>query len=994
MYPPRMQTPNANQLAAITHPPAPLMIIAGAGTGKTFTLIQRIVHLIQHDQINPETILVITYTEKAAQELQMRVVEAVGSQAQVLNVSTFHAFCYRVVCEHPSISGQPPTLMDEGDAIFLLLKHFDEFLPFHSRLIPQDPVKAVTKCFLPFFNRLRDELIDPQAQDVHQVAQSFDDPELEAQFRDLMRIYPLFQAWKQEENRVDYGDMILRCHQLLTEDHTFLEQQHQQYQHFIVDEFQDNNFALNDVMGLLVGKRGSITVVGDVDQVVYSFRGASVANIKDFQARYHSFKNYREINLVTNYRSTQQILDVANHVIQHNTNHVEKWLLAAENNSSGPLPEVWWGERSPQLHWITQKIQSFLKKGEATFSDIAILCRTRDQVKTVAQHLRKARLPVQVYLTGFFQIPVIRDLMAWCHVIVGGAHQESALYRLLQRNVAPTLFHKITTQLQKGEILPQLVSICDNSNEHGHLKKLLHHIQVLKDHTAKLTAGEVVVEICELTGLLRPYLKRYEFHDRLALLNAGEFIDRAQTFSRRYRDHNRLHDFVEYMDILQPSGTIPTHYPSNQESRTAILVQTIHGVKGGEFPVVIIPFNRTGSFPLNYKPSPYLDVPPPTLRSKTSEQPLSQKEFHLEEERRLFYVAVTRAQKQLFLLAPKKATSTFMKEIPSNCIEEFEMPTQDIKTTPTTYPSLKSHFEQRLLYALGENQYEKVHEFTMILERLTAMERGQPIQWGNEPWEQELKKHLPEKLERTALYPLRLSTSAAETYRECPLKYQLAHIDRIPEAISKPQLVFGTIIHRVLEEFHKPDQPQTEEHLLALLETYWEPEAFDYRAREIEFKRQGEEILRRYFTHFQKNPPKVKARELRFSFEIDQVTITGKIDRVDEGDHGYQIVDYKTGKTRTRAKNNLQLAIYCLYFYLHPETPFGGLPEAATLYYLRSENDPRDTHQFSPKDLEAFREKIKKVRDGIWNHKFDPKKGFHCDWCDYKKLLCPAWEEE
>ncbi|MFQ6606680.1 MAG: ATP-dependent helicase [Fidelibacterota bacterium] len=994
MYPRVTPTPNANQLAAITHPPAPLMIIAGAGTGKTFTLIQRIVHLIQHYHIDPETILVITYTEKAAQELHMRVMEAVGSQAQALNVSTFHAFCYRVVCEHPSINSQPPTLMDEGDAIFLLLNHFDDLLPFQSRLIPQDPVKAVTKCFLPFFNRLRDELIDPQSQDIDQVAQEFQDPELEAQFRDLMRIYPFFQRWKQEENRVDYGDMILRCHQLLTQDRPFLEQQRHQYQHIIVDEFQDNNFALNAIVGLLVGQHGSVTVVGDVDQVVYSFRGASVANIKDFETRYHSFANYREIDLVTNYRSTQPILDVANHVIQHNTNHIKKWLTAAENVQSGSLPEIWWGERPQQLQWITHKIKSLLKAGVATFADIAILCRTREQVTIVARHLREARLPVQVYLTGFFQIPVIRDLLAWCHVIAGGPHQEGALYRLLNKNLESSLAHKITAQLQRGDMFPQLIAISSHSKEYAPLEKLLNLIQLLRDHTAKLTAGEMVVEICEYTGLLKPYLKRYEFQDRVALLNAGEFINRAQTFSLRYQDQNRLQDFVEYIDILQPSGTIPTLYPSNGQDRAAILVQTIHGVKGGEFPIVIIPFNRSGSFPLNYRPSPYLDTPLSAWRPQVGEDCLSDKEFYREEERRLFYVAVTRAQKQLFLLTPKKATSPFIKEIPVNCIEEFEMPTQDTETQSTNSPSVRSHFEQRLLQALGENQFEKVREYTRILERLTTLERGQTVQWGNEPWEQELQKRLPEKLERTTPYPLRLSTSAAETYLECPLKYQLAHIDRIPEAISKPQLVFGTIIHRVLEEFHNPDQPQTEKQLLELLEIYWKPEAFDYRAREIEFKRQGEELLRRYFAHFQEAPPRVKARELRFTFEVDQVTITGKIDRIDESDHGYRIVDYKTGKTRTSAKKNLQLAIYCLYLYLNPETPFGGLPEAATLYYLRLEDKPQDTHQFLPEDLEGTREKIKKIRDGIWNQEFNPRKGFHCDWCDYKKLLCPAWEED
>ncbi len=235
-----------SQESAIIHQPAPLMILAGAGTGKTTTLIQRIIYLIQHHKADPQSILAITYTEKAARELKERIVSVIGQRAEKMTVSTFHAFCFNLVKDFKQ-SGSNPILM------------------------------------IPFFNRTRDELLEPYEKPSDLDSQ---DAEICAQLSDLKRIYPIFQQWKKEMNVVDYGDMILTAFGFLNSDLSILQKVQEQFQHIIIDEFQDNNFALNAVSSLIAKRHQQITVVGDEDQVIYSFRGASIHNIHLFEVFY------------------------------------------------------------------------------------------------------------------------------------------------------------------------------------------------------------------------------------------------------------------------------------------------------------------------------------------------------------------------------------------------------------------------------------------------------------------------------------------------------------------------------------------------------------------------------------------------------------------------------------------------------------------------------------------------------------------------------------
>lgn len=990
---------NLNQHNAIVHPSAPLMILAGAGTGKTSTLIHRIIYMIEQLKISPASILTITFTEKAANELKDRIIREVGQKAESMTVSTFHAFCYSIVKQFAYPKNSPPRLMEEGDALFLLLNQFDKLAPFESTEFPLDPVKAVASSFIPFFNRVRDELLDLTSLSNPPEDEHIFTPEILAQLNDLKRIYPIFQHLKKEQNRVDYGDMILHCFELMQADSTLVKHLAQQYKHIIVDEFQDNNFALNEVIGKIADNHGSITVVGDEDQIIYSFRGASGYNIKNFRQRYHNHKNYLEISLEENFRSHLQILEVANNVIQKNTGRIEK-VLKPFKGRTGPIPEIWWGNKTEQNAFVPEKINELIQAGAFTYQDMAILCRTRNQVKEMAGVLKRAHLPVLAYLTEYFQIPVIRDLLAWCHLISESKYADTALYRVFKKYLSGKSLYSLFKQFDKRDTTPRLDLI------HAQMKSLPEEIQHnlelplelikrLKQDNHKKPAGEMVWEICEKNRIFRPLINRDELNDQISMLNLGDFIQRAQSFTKGHEEDPSLRAFTYYMDTLQNAASVQTQYPVLNHHRSGILVQTIHGVKGGEFPVVFLPYNQTGSFPLNYRPSANIDQPPDVWLAYSQTNNLTSKEQHYQEERRLFYVGVTRTQERLFILAPKKRTSQFVKkDLSTSLTQEFTMESVDQNHAPPTFGEVRQRYEIRLTNALAMDQFEKAQDILLGIKRIAALERNDEVIWETAAWEIELKQALSPEFVPDPKKRLFLSASSLETYTQCPLKFRFGNVDKIPETASKPQLTFGNIIHRVLEQFHDEDTPQTEERLLQLLEDYWDSEGFDYLAREEKFKQQGVELLKRYIQFITANPPNIAARELSFSFEIEDITIRGKIDRIDHGDHGFRVLDYKTSKTSSPAKKSLQLGVYSLYLNQAKDVKFGGLPESAGLFFLREENDPLKTHTFNHEELLEIRNKILEVGDGIRKGNYSAKKGFHCTWCDYKTLLCPAWEIE
>ncbi len=978
-------TPNKQQRKAIEHPPSPLMILAGAGTGKTFTLEHRIVYLINHYHVDPANILTITYTEKAARELKERILKKTGRTSHVMTVCTFHSFCYQLLRDYSS--DQLPQLLEESEAIHMLLERFDELGPFHSDEFALNPAKAVIDSFIPFFNRSRDELVNVAEKSTPDINNSIFKAETVAQINDLKRIFPIFQQWKREMNVVDYGDMILLAYNLLKDNRPVLKKVQHQFQHIVVDEFQDNNFALNEIIGLIAKEHRQITVVGDEDQVIYSFRGANSYNISAFKERFGG----EPIALEENFRSSQPILDIANESIKHNTERTETNLFAL-NGSYGLMPKIFWGEKFEQLDFLANEISELIDQGN-DFHSIAVLCRTHGQVNTVANTLLKSGIPVQAPIPSYFSIPTLLDLNAWCQVIAGGKYQDNALFRLIKKNANEETAHLIFNMWQRRNETPRLQLIKEDDHiltEFPAIVSLIDQIAAFQQILQKRSAGEMVWDICEKAQLLRKHANRYSLDDRLAMLNVGDFLKRAQSFSQRNPEDHGLAAFNLYIEAIMVSGGLQTIVPSEYNKLIGIRVSTVHSVKGGEFPIIFLPFQRSGSFPLNFRSNVMISRPPDEWLAYEQSAKNTPKDHHYEEERRLFYVAVTRAKEKLYILAPPKATSKFIKELPEKIMEKTVM--LDEKKAKQSYSNLRIKYEQKIQKALANEQFEYVRNLASALETIKLSEKNEAIDLGSSDWEQELTQELEQDFEPPVSEKLYLSASAIETFEQCPLKFRFGRIDGIPQTASKPQLLFGIIIHSVLQQFHEPGQELSEERILELLENEWKKGEFDYTVREEKFYEQGQEMLVRYAKSIQDNPPNVIAREERFSFELKDITINGAIDRIDKNENGIHIIDYKTSKTASPAKSNLQLAIYSMFLHQSESEAFGGLPASASLMFLRDDEKPIKAHSFTHEELDKTEEKIKNVASGIRKKEFEAKTGRHCDWCDYKHLICPAWE--
>ena len=983
-------SPNRKQRLAIEHPPSPLMILAGAGTGKTFTLENRIVYLIEYYKVEPKHILAITYTEKAAQELKSRVIEKVGPIAHSMTVNTFHALCYKILTEHKGHSLQ---LLEESEAIHLFINQYDELGPFESDEFALNPYKAINESFIPFFNRMRDELIDIEKMGLPRSSEEGPiTTEIVNQLKDLKRIFPLFQSWKKEINVIDYGDMIYSAYHILSSNNKVLSNTQDTYRHIIVDEFQDNNFALNEIVDLIAGKRQFITVVGDDDQVIYSFRGANNYNISAFRERYGKHKNYKSISLENNYRSNQKILDLANESIKNNSNRIDK-ILISKKESTNEKPVIFWGDKGQQIEFLLREIID-LNEGGRKFNEIAILCRTHSQASVIIQRLKQSGIPTSPKYMGLLHSSRVKDIISWCQLISEGSFQDSAIYRLIERICGYQLTNKIFSKFNPFDSTPRFKLIVNDSKlrkEHLKLDKVLSSIQKLKAIAHKRSASEIVWDIAENLNALRPHAKQYLMDDHYELLNVGDFLKRAQNFTHRNRDNDTISAFNNYLETILHSGGISSITPTVYRQQNSVIVNTVHGVKGGEFPIVFIPFLRSASFPLNFRNSMRVNSPPDEWLHPDDKKLLTPKEQHINEERRLFYVATTRAKEKLYLLAPKKATSIFIKELSNKLMEDQEMSIKN--TNINSHSNLKVKYEDKLQKALMREAYEKVNQYSLALELIHNHEKGLKVEIGNSKWEEELKIDLGQNFQPPVPERINLSASAIETYENCPLKFRLGRIDGIPQSAKKPELTFGNIIHKVLQRFHEKGKELSRKRILRLLEEEWMPNEFDYAVREEKFKEQGIEILKRYQKIIDINHPEVLRTEESFSFEIGPVTIRGAIDRIDKTTEGIEILDYKTSKSSTQAKSNLQLAIYSMYLEQSNDNEIKGLPASSSLYFLRDQEKPLRSHSFTKEEIYTTKEKILDVANNIRKKEFSAKTGKHCDWCDYKKLVCPSWEQ-
>lgn len=961
---------NPQQKEAVKHDKGPLLIIAGAGTGKTLVITERIKHLVSKEIVKPQEVLALTFTDKAAQEMEERVDVAMPYGYTQMWISTFHSFCDRVLRQEALHIGLDPRyhLMTEAETIrFLRDKLFDFELHYFRPL--GNPTKFVG-ALVQHFSRLKDEDISPseylkwvKKQKTKRKKQKEERQEAE-KWEELARAFRKYEELKVKEGVMDFADLISNTVRLFRQRPNVLRQYRKQFKYVLVDEFQDTNIAQYELIKLLAppGKKANLTVTGDDFQSIYKFRGAAVSNILYFMKDY---KDAKSVVLTRNYRSTQTILDHAYRLIQENNPDtleiklgIDKDLKSTKNPSGGPEVEFIHADRvENEADLVVKKTLELLEKEKREFSDFAILVRANNHSEPFARSLARAGVPYQFLGPGqLFRQAEVKDIIAYLKVLYD-LEDSVAFYRVLTMEhfdipardlVAITGYarrHNLTL-FEAAEKVDEIFTAKETKKKVKDLVEMVErHLKLLP----KETAGQIAYYFLQDSGLLQNMVDPKTAKDEKKAQNLSRFFDKLKTYEVEHEDAS-VFAVVDWIDLSMELGESPQAADFDWTKENAVNILTVHSAKGLEFPVVFV-VNLVGQrFPTRQRRE---QIPIPEELIK---EILPEGDYHLQEERRLFYVAMTRAMDRLYLTAA----------------DYYGEGKRERRASPF------------VLEALGE---EAIKQDTQKGKQLSMLDFA--------PLPAETK----EEEKPRGIAPITyLSFSQINTFQFCPLHYKLKYILRIPTPPTAAQS-FGTALHSVLRDFNQAlvrKEKVGKKNLLRLYQEHWIPEGYSSKAHKERMKKRGEQYLLFYLKsplHSPRKPP--LAVEQPFVFPLtDSLRIGGKIDRVDKSKDGIEIIDYKTTEFTTKKlpspkelAGDLQLSIYAMAANRVKHPIFGKEPGEIALSFYFFDKEKKLSTTRTTEQLKAAAEKILKIKEEIEASDFSCSGSFWCQNCEYK-LMC------
>ena len=943
---------NEAQQKAVYFERGPLLVIAGAGTGKTRIITDRIKHLIQTKSINPTNVLALTFTDKAAQEMVNRLDEVMPLGYEEPWVCTFHAFAERVLKRHGYEIGLNTKfrILTKPYEWLLFRKHLFKFDLAYFRPLG-NPTKFITD-ILEFISRLQDETIS--VTDLESYAQqfSFDIDEVtnmeRIKWNELAHIYKTFQQIKADEAALSFGDLVAYTYELFTKRPNVLKLYKDMFSHILVDEFQDTNFGQYQLIKLLypaseTSKR-SLLVVGDDSQSIYKFRGAAVANILGFMTDY---KDAGMVTLTLNYRSTQAILDSSYKVIQNNNPEtLESRLNISKkltSNSDIKLikPRIVSLETQfDEVEFVMQEILQLLASPEGfTYKDIAIIARSNASLDAFVLGLRKHGLPYQlVGNRGLYDKPEIKSVIDLLYFITN-PFSDDHIVRVLSIDAfafTPDViagFLAIARKKRESvwDVLqainsPQASSFCDR-------------IRKYQTWILKLTPATFVYEVLTDLNYITAFLKEESIETQLAIKNLDMFLGTVKRFEAQFTaDKKEIPTIIDYIDELEyllEAGDNPGQ--AEIEDIDTISLLTVHASKGLEFACVFMVNLIASRFPSSNR-RPAIAIPDALLKEEVPEG-----DTHIAEERRLFYVGMTRAKKRLYMTFAKDYGGK-KKTVPSGFLLETGYAIEDIATSTLSDAS-----------QLG----------------LFGVESG---------YKRPSLHNLP-----TLAVPDVLSFSQIDTYTNCGLQYKFRYVLNIPSPPSHV-LSFGQSMHETLKEYHTKRLLGQTPDLAMLFEYYkeaWVPAGYlDKDHEKLRFD-QGKTLLENYYKENSSKSVKHIAIEKSFKLYLEGTKFIGKIDRIDEVEGGVEILDYKTGSSKNKGGDtDDQLNIYA-YGVINA---MRLTPVKLTYYFL--ESGEKMSFTANPALIEASKKRILDTAQEINAGNFKPNPGMICKWCDYRNI-CP-----
>ncbi len=977
---------NKEQSLAVKYNKGPLLIIAGAGTGKTSVIVEKIKYLIKKKLAKPEQILALTFTEKAASEMEERVDRAMPYGYFQMNISTFHAFADQILKENGFQIGLSPSyrLMTEAETVLLLKQNIFHFKLKYFR--PLGNPNKFLEALLQHFSRLRDEDITPE--EYVKWTKNCTEEEIEKnKYFELANAYQTYQKLKLKEGLMDFADLVYYVLILFKKRPNILKRYQQLYPFIMIDEFQDTNISQYELIKLLSPPKNNprLTVVGDDSQAIYKFRGASVSNIINFIKDY---KKAKQITLKRNYRSNQMILDAAYKLIKNNDPDtleykldISKNLIASKKTLRPTQYEL------PTNYYLAENVEDesdkiikqILKLSKNyKYSDFAILVRANAHFEPFVRSLVRSGIPYQFLGPGtLYKQPEVKDLIAYLKILYN-LEDSPSLFRLLymdiysvdkkdvsllltfSKKINQSLFQAIEIYLsffdrsidrKEFEIYKKYLPLLKNETKEKLLaiyKMIVKHLGLLKTNTA----GQILYYFLEESGLLLTLTNfKNEKQEKIAI-NISNFFNKLKMFESEHEDAS-VFAVIDYINMSIEMGESPIVAKTDMASFNAVNILTVHSAKGLEFPIVFLVNLTEERFPTRHKKET-ISIP-----EKLIKETLPIGDFHIEEERRLFYVGLTRAKDYVFL-----SSSKFYGEGKrQRKISRFVIETLDEKIIDK---QLNIKKEQKSQLTIFDFKTPKQISLGVLSEHSES---------------KDINKNF--------------SYSQLNSYKTCPLQYKYLYILKIP-TLPSDSASFGTTIHKTLQDFYSEfllNKKIGEKKLLEIYEKNWIPIGYSSKSHEDRMKKEGRKILTNYFSKFHFKGLEIIGLEKLFKIKItNDIFLTGKIDRIDElKNDEIEIIDYKTGKKPNEKELNksLQLTIYALA--AHDKNSFNKELKDINLSFYYLQSPEKITLKKTEEDLIKTKDEIIDMVAKIRTNNFKPNPGKHCGFCAFK-IICEAWQ--
>ena len=948
-----------------------MLVVAGAGTGKTTVLTRRIARLVRGGYARPNEILAVTYTKNAVQEMRERVRDELrGTDISGLQVATFHEYCNDLLGRY----GKQFGVLDDQDLWIYLRKRIRELrLNYFVRAAN---VSQFLHDLLSFMRRCHDDLVDPERYAAYvqrlergevsiprvsktKDADALSDEEVIGRCQEIAGVFAAVERMLREDNLGTFAHMITHAHALLKGNPELLASERRRTRFILADEFQDVNFAQVKILEKLAGEERNVFAVGDPDQAIYRFRGASSAAFGLFQEH---FPEAKMVALEKNRRSTTTILKSAFALICKNPDvfppgqdqacsYQRSPLISAREEeasrdgrswSSPPVDAVVLAAREFEVSDLVATIRDRQRKLRCKWGDFAILYRQHFHRELIVAELVEQGIPFAIENMDVMDTPEARDLFA-CLGAVVSLNDSASLFRVAsfpRFAIDPEKLRAGIKGIPRDEKKSGVASVLAKIESGA---AVLSALQRVRDEITR--AGTTS------SGVLNIIIRQFELNPTSPAIAAVlEFVKRWEGKPDAITKTGDIAEFLDYLQYFRTAGGV---IPISTGAENAVRLMTAHVAKGLEFTHVFIIRANSNSFPSAYK-EPLVDFPR-ELQGAGSMPLFDDKEICRQEERRLFYVAMTRARDSLTIYARQgrgkdPTPDGFLRDLLKD-------------------PGLKPWLRQR--HALE-------FQTDLFAEAAPALPGSPVSEW--------LK--LPPAFDLGA----KLSASAVQTYEICPLQFKLEREWRIP-GDAPAAMEYGATIHRILLAYYasvRLGRTIEDDQLIELFKTDLRAAGIEEKYQQELYERQGIEQLREFLTSCKRAPvPQVLHTEEWFEMQIGQAKVVGRIDRIDQLTNGRVVItDYKTGRPKSQedADKSLQLSIYALasrekWGYHADQIVFYNLEENSSVVTRRSEIQ-----------LQECKQQVEEVARKIAAEEFDAKPGFYCSFCAYR-TLCPATEK-